>query len=94
MPGSKPDTAEPTQRTISYNPNSLVFSPLISSVAAAPLLMLLELPTVTVPPSRKTGFQGGQSFGSAGSLSLLSGGSPPFTLVSVGNTVSASLHSS
>ena len=54
-PGSTPAEAEPIHRAIGLSPSERAFSPLISNSAAAPSLMPLELPAVTVPPLRNAG---------------------------------------
>ena len=54
-PGSTPAAAEPTHRAMGLRPSARAFSPSINRSAAAPSLMPLELPAVTVPPSRKDG---------------------------------------
>ena len=55
-PGSTPATADPSQRAMGFKSNSSAFSMLMSKIAAAPSLIPLELPAVTVPPFLKAGF--------------------------------------
>ena len=54
--GSTPATALATKRPSGSTPSSRAFSSLAMTSAAAPSLIPLEFPAVTVPPSRKAGF--------------------------------------
>ena len=49
--GSTPANAPCTQVAIGVTPNSLAFSSLITTIAAAPSLIPEALPAVTIPPS-------------------------------------------
>jgi hypothetical protein len=55
--GSTPATALATKRPSGWMPSSTAFSSLATTSAAAPSLIPLELPAVSVPPSRKAGFR-------------------------------------
>src|SRR5439155_1345904 len=69
--GSTPAAAEDTTRTRGVSPSSSALRSLVKSTTAAPSLIPLELPAVTVPPSRNTG----RSFESASREVSARGGS-------------------
>ena len=70
--GLSPVTPLATMRASGVMPSSRALVSLITTTAAAPSLSGQALPAVTVPPSRNTGLQGGQS---------LEGGARPRTVV-------------
>jgi hypothetical protein len=64
--GSTPATAVATIRAIGRNPRARARSASTTSAAEAPSLMPLELPAVTVPPSRKAGRRRASASGGLG----------------------------
>ena len=56
MVGSEPTIACATMRARGFSPSAFAFSAVMTSTAAAPSLIWLELPAVTTPSSWKDGF--------------------------------------